>query len=662
MDRIQATLSLLPKDTWVARCIAQLPLTNTTATNVSTSAPVHFVDEHGKAMSAFGNETWGVTIADCYEYCGMDRLPYTFNFQLFASAFSNYLLPWLALTAQLPFECATPWDNLLSLCLSVGSPALITYSLTLTILNRYSLRTRWHALHQTAMSRAVHDKYSDFSVRVKAIQYLLQEAQQVPLRASQERGWLSSLIVSPKNQAWWRSLKRRLTRTRRGVTFSLVAQILAAAVAWLFTIASGFIESRGDRVVANQLSSGTLWVWLIPVIWGWVTVGTQSSSDSIDEALRADIAYRAKEPPIQSETAVTDKGEQRGIMVRSGLAIQPHRVQTNEAAFEVPPVTNLELPGWLGADIMGDEKREGPIFNYARVFTWWQLARTIESALTTTVNGIATGQTCKPGQEKTSVRPWNSDRRPEENLAGDSYTTAQYCGLDLNHGQILAYPDWDEITADVWKRIFVASVAALFVQWGTTGPGILIAYYTPTVGVGCRSAGYLLYGGLATLVWMLLAASKMFSHAAMLRYQREHRLAPSMDFRRVSVVSKTPASPRVEPPSGPQGYERTTAHSIICGLAVVTRLLGKTIAILNAIWLVLSSLLEYTGVYDRCYCKGNETGLGMDRGWLVLFKTDDDLASYATSPWAGGVAMSILVCLISYCFFWMGSRRSAREE
>ncbi|KAF1997331.1 hypothetical protein P154DRAFT_565495 [Amniculicola lignicola CBS 123094] len=651
---VTSVISALPTDNWNARCIEHLPIQEDAN---FTEGLIQLVNAEGKAMTVFTRETWGVSIKNCYQYCNMKNVPYSFNFQLFASAFSNFLLPWLALTAQLPYETSTPWDNLISLCLSVGSPTLITYSLTLTILNRYSLQTRWHILHQSAQSRAIHDKYNDLGNRVKNIQYLLQEAQQVPLRASQERGWLSSLIVSPKNGAWWRNVQRRLSRTRRGVTFSLVAQILAAGVAWLFTVSSAFVESRGDRVIANQLSSGSLWLWLIPVIWGWVMVGTQNLSDSIDEALRADIAYRAREPPINSETSVTDKGEQKGIVVRSGLAVQPHRIQTNQAAFDVPPVTNLELPGWLGADIMGDEKREGPVFNYARVFTWWQLAQTVEGTLTATLNNIATGQACKPSREKSVPTLWNSDKRPEENLAGDSYTTAQYCGLDAS--QIHAYPEWSEITADVWKRIFVASIVGIFVQWGTTGPGILIAYHTPTKGVGCRTAGYLFYGGLATLVWILLATSMMFSHAAMLLYQREHRQAPSMDFRR---PSNTPVpSPGLQSQI-PQGYERTRKNSLLCGLAVTTRLLGKTIAVLNAVWLVLSSLLEYTGVYDRCYCKGNQTGLGLNGGWLVLFKTDNDLAEYATSPWAGGVAMSIMVCFAAYFFFWLGSRKGSREE
>lgn len=246
---------------------------------------------------------------------------------------------------------------------------------------------------------------------------------------------------------------------------------------------------------------------------------------------------------------------------------------TNEAAFEAPPVTNLELPGWCGADIIGDERLEGPIFNYARVFTWWQLARTIESATATTLAALASGKTCKPGSS------WDSTKRPEKNLAGDLCTTAQYCGLDRDRAPIMAYPEWSEIAAEVWKRIFVAALFAVFVQWGTTGPGILIAYYTPTRGIGCRSGGYALYGGFATLVWILLTASMFFSHAALLRYQREHRNTPAIDFRKHNT--------------------RTWGHSALCGAAVLTRVLGKLIAALNAFWLVLSSLLEYTGVYDR---------------------------------------------------------------
>ena len=100
-------------------------------------------------------------------------------------------------------------------------------------------------------------------------------------------------------------------------------------------------------------------------------------------------------------------------------------------------------------------------------------------------------------------------------------------------------------------------------------------------------------------------------------------------------------------------YTRTWGHSALCGAAVLTHILGGLIAALNTFWLVLSSLLEYTEVYHRCYCKGDQLGLG-GNGWLVLFKTDAELARFATTPWARDVAMSIIVCFITHFFLLVG--------
>lgn len=59
----------------------------------------------------------------------------------------------------------------------------------------------------------------------------------------------------------------------------------------------------------------------------------------------------------------------------------------------------------------------------------------------------------------------------------------------------------------------------------------------------------------------------------------------------------------------PRIYAHLGPLRALCA-AVLTRVLGKLIAALNAFWLVLSSLLDYTGVYDRCYCKGDQLELG----------------------------------------------------
>jgi hypothetical protein len=148
----------------------------------------------------------------------------------------------------------------MSFCLAVGSPALITYSLTVTILNRYWVRQHFHTLTARMQKNS---RWARYEKRIEAARYLLEEAQQVPLRAPQYKGWLSSLIVKPENEDWWLDLKKRLRRTRRGVTASLVAQVLSAAIAYLFTVISSFSASIDDLGTAMQISAGSLWIWLV---------------------------------------------------------------------------------------------------------------------------------------------------------------------------------------------------------------------------------------------------------------------------------------------------------------------------------------------------------------------------------------------------------------
>ena len=175
---------------------------------------------------------------------------------------TNFLLPWLALTAQLPFETETPAQGVMSWLLAVGSPTLITYSLFLTILNRYWIGQVFGRLRSRAELPILQSKFS-YAYRIKVCQLLLQEGQQVPLRVTHEDTLLSSLIVSPKNEIWWKRLEGRLIRSRRGVTQSLVAQILFAALAYLFTVVTAFNADLGDPTTALQIASGSLWIWLV---------------------------------------------------------------------------------------------------------------------------------------------------------------------------------------------------------------------------------------------------------------------------------------------------------------------------------------------------------------------------------------------------------------
>jgi hypothetical protein len=143
--------------------------------------------------------------------------------------------------------------------MAVGSPALTTYSLILTTLNRRWVRKKIAGLEDTYQTAA------EYVTILPAVELLLAEAQQVPLRAIQQHGWLSSLLVRPGNRVWWSTLRERLESTRRGVTFSLFAQGFSAFIAWVFVIASAFIASLGQPSVALQISSGSIWAWMVRI-------------------------------------------------------------------------------------------------------------------------------------------------------------------------------------------------------------------------------------------------------------------------------------------------------------------------------------------------------------------------------------------------------------
>lgn len=147
--------------------------------------------------------------------------------------------------------------------LAVGSPALITYSLTVTILNRSSAYRRFEKLRSDIFASKAYQKYPDLVESIKEARFIMQEMQQMPMRVCQNEGWLSSLVVLPQNFSWWQRVRIDLQKARRGVTASLFAQIATAVIGWLMTVIPTFVTSFGDVDAALQLSNGSVWLWMV---------------------------------------------------------------------------------------------------------------------------------------------------------------------------------------------------------------------------------------------------------------------------------------------------------------------------------------------------------------------------------------------------------------
>jgi hypothetical protein len=198
-------------------------------------------------------------------HSGLSLQGQLFNFATFSAAMTSYFLPWLSLTAQLPFENQGPSETFIGLCLAIGSPALITYSLALTLFNRSWAVGRVKGILDRSRTHIGGEgsPFRQFERRLELFLCLAVEGQQVPLRATAVRYWLSSLIVSPSNQAWWVSVKDRINDRRRKATLSLHAQISLAGLVWIFTIVSGISVATGAITTAIQIATSTLWVWLV---------------------------------------------------------------------------------------------------------------------------------------------------------------------------------------------------------------------------------------------------------------------------------------------------------------------------------------------------------------------------------------------------------------
>ena len=143
---------------------------------------------------------------------------------------------------------------------------------------------------------------------------------------------------------------------------------------------------------------------------------------------------------------------------------------------------------------------------------------------------------------------------------------------------------------------------------------------TPVVGLGCQSGSYLIYGLASTVSWLVLVLSAYLSHRWSLLQETAQRRGNTF---------------------------RPSPNILLAGLAVTTRLLGKSLAAANAAFVVVNSVIQFTGLYDNCWCDACIPSLGKKAGWVILFASDAQITAVTKSAWVGGVFMGILTALVA---------------
>jgi hypothetical protein len=82
----------------------------------------------------------------------------------------------------------------------------------------------------------------------------------------------------------------------------------------------------------------------------------------------------------------------------------------------------------------------------------------------------------------------------------------------------------------------------------------------------------------------------------------------------------------------------TLQARIARSLSIFLRRLGKLIAGLNAVWIVATGMVQFSSVYDRCYCNSSVMGLGK-RAYDVISLVPGDMGGMRAA-WIGGFVLA----------------------
>ncbi|KAF7316372.1 hypothetical protein MIND_00156000 [Mycena indigotica] len=461
----------------------------------------------------------------------------------------------------------------MSISLALGSPCLAGYSLTLTVLNIKWVVRRFRNVNYPNSSWAT---------------LVLSKLQQMPLKSwrtvSTDAGdypLLASLIVLPENDRWWEKLEKDLNYADpHSWSIASVTSISWVIVAYALTVVDAFttISSDPNRNGGGLSGVGSIWLWMIPITIGYLQLSPRCDLNRGEDVLNDANQLCVVAGPNGVVNASAVLGE-------SALTIQ------NYAQHR---------------ELHADQLATAPIYNYARLFSFVNVVEEIACV-------FDAAKEKAHNRETVSGADWQpSDGKTvhEANRRGTSEQIVQYCSplpsVSRSH--------WGS-GSGLSSRFLIAAVAGLTLQWSTIGGSIIIVYYSPTVGFGCRSTAYLLYAAVATVVWVLLVASAFLAHYA------------------------------ISPRAGPR---HSTYHKAAEHISIYCRRAAKLLATLNSVWIVVMLLLQFSGFLDRCYCNSDVIGLGR-RAYDVMVLLPSDIPNMKAA-WVSGILLAV-VCTIVWLLF-----------
>ena len=374
-----------------------------------------------------------------------------------------------------------------------------------------------------------------------------------------------------------------------------------AVVAALLSIIDSF-----SRPIPGEIGYGTVTTlaYLLPLTIGWLHVGSEPEPnhlrDSLEEANEvALVATKEGDEPVFAES----------------LPGQPQRAI--EKKLHEGPARR-------------DELKTNPLYNYSRVFVWSKIAEVIYTSARNATAKAQKGSPTIDGRETNMAaegRNWTAYEvicrcKAEGSTFEKVFKTPHHIILPFFVPPV-EIQDRSLWATGVWKRVALATALAIGLQWGTTGAGMFMYYKMHPVGLGCRTTALLIYGIFGTVSFLLLLGSSTLAHL--------HR----------------PRSGSIYP------YSRL--RSLQGAGAILTRRLGKTMAVVSGVGILLVSIAQPLGVFDNCWCSTRT----FDRpGGYAAFMDGDFVREWGIlKVWISGLVTAFATSILFGFSLYLGTPR-----
>ncbi|KIJ64196.1 hypothetical protein HYDPIDRAFT_28639 [Hydnomerulius pinastri MD-312] len=655
------------------QCLSEV---QTLANQTSNSSDLRFDNGSLVPVDSIFNAT-AITIDACYSQCGTGQEP--FDWAVFSQDFAAWLLPYLALISQLPFGARYQVDNLMSALLTVGSPTLAGYSLFLTLLNARWINQQFDSI--------------DFPRRKlrKTVVDVLSSLQQVPLRVHPgEAAFLESLVVLPQNDNWWTTLSDSLNYTHSWSISSATA-IAWVVIAYLLTVTDS-LSNVADHINSNGQGTGSAWLWLLPIVVGWLVLAPKCAYGRVQHAFEQ-----------ANQHIVVANAERNALKPNSGITIDAfHNISSPDEA-RTPPIYNYSRAlswsrsAYITSLLYRSAWRKAQSQIRVDGSAGWQTVPNSRAIHETNRQGNRAQVIayCQPECNSEDIRwaPGIFSRMVLASLVtlalqwgttGAAVLAVWYTPTTRLGCRSLAYIIYGAASTISWFLLVLSSLLAHYAMPSfetatsddptSTAPipqltpsphpndtPILFATSSSSAPADTAQTGAT-QSTSGNIIISVQGATPVATPSPLARFMN---LGPELA-QQYSPVSPAPGTSQQESmpllplnnspntPSTPPALQAHTGNvssatptatmQFAMALSNYLRWAGKTLAALNAAFIVTISVFQYANFYDRCYCNSSVLSRGSQAYDIVVILYSD--VTLARGAWIGALVLASMCSLI----------------